>query len=147
MQAFSVADVPLELSTLQASDGREIVVLSNYDGKTTATLWWNLATGAALAPDASCPAALITKTLTASPDGAYVVGDGAVADVKAGTVTCTGGGDGQKVVTWWAVSDDGTAYGQTADANDTLVIGTHWGGPGAARVHRDGVAWRLEPAR
>ncbi len=31
--------------------------------------------------------------------------------------------------------------------DDTLVIGTHWGGPGAARVRRDGDAWLLEPAR
>ncbi len=122
VQAFSVADVPLELATLQASDGREIIVLSSYDGKRTTTLWWNLATGAALTPDASCPAALIPKTLAASPDGAHVVGDGAIADVKAGTVTCTGGRDGQKAVTWWAVTNDGTAYGQTTDANDTLVI-------------------------
>lgn len=123
VQAFSVADVPLELATLQASDRRDIAVLSSYDGKTTTTLWWNLATGAALTPDASCPAALIPKTLMASPDGTYVVGGNAVADVKAGTVTCTGGGDGQKAITWWAVTDDGTAYGQTTDANDTLVIG------------------------
>lgn len=72
---------------------------------------------------ASCPAALTSRTLTASPDGAYVVGGNAVADVEAGTVTCTGGGEGQKAITWWAVTDDGTAYGQTADANDTLVIG------------------------
>lgn len=123
VEAFSVANVPLELATLQASDGREVAVLSSYDGTTTTTLWWNLATGAALTPDASCPAALIPKTLTASPDGAYVVSDGAIADVRAGTVTCAGGGDGQKAVTWWAVTDDGTAYGQTADANDTLVVG------------------------
>lgn len=123
VQAFPVADVPWELATLQASDGREIVVLSSYDGKTTTTLWWNLATGTPLTPDASCPTALTPKTLTASPDGAFVVGDSAIADVKAGTVTCTGGGEGQKPVLWWAVADDGTAYGQTADANDTLVIG------------------------
>ena len=31
-------------------------------------------------------------------------------------------------------------------ADDTLVIGTHWGGPGAARVRSDGIEWRLEPA-
>jgi glyoxylase-like metal-dependent hydrolase (beta-lactamase superfamily II) len=31
-------------------------------------------------------------------------------------------------------------------ADDTLVIGTHWGGPGAARVRSDGSGWRLEPA-
>ena len=123
-QAFSVADVPLELANLRASDGHDIAVLSSYDGKTTTTLWWNLATGTPLTPDASCPTALTPKTLTASPDGLYVVGDGAIADVKAGTVNCTGGDDGQKAVTWWAVTDDGIAYGQTADANDTLVIGT-----------------------
>ena len=122
-EAFSIADVPLELANLQASDGNDIAVLSSYDGKTTTTLWWNLATRAALTPDASCLAALTPKTLTASGNGAYVVGDGAIADVKAGTVTCTGGGDGQKAVTWWSITDDGTAYGQTADANDTLVIG------------------------
>lgn len=52
-----------------------------------------------------------------------MVGDNAIADVKAGKVTCTGGGEGQKPVLWWGVTDDGTAYGQTADANDTLVIG------------------------
>lgn len=118
-----VVGVPLELAGLQGSDGREIAVFSSYDGKTTSTLWWNFASGAALTPDASCPTALTPKTLTASQDGAYVVGDSAIADVKAGTVTCTGGGDGQKTITWWAVTDDGTAYGQTTDANDTLVIG------------------------
>ncbi|MBF9336832.1 hypothetical protein G3N30_11595 [Microbacterium lacticum] len=123
VNATSVADVPLELANLQASDGREIAVLSSYDGKTTTTLWWNLANGTPLTPDASCPAALIPKTLAASSDGAFVVGDSAIADVKAGTVTCTGGGADQKSVLWWAVTDDGTAYGQTADANDTLVIG------------------------
>jgi glyoxylase-like metal-dependent hydrolase (beta-lactamase superfamily II) len=31
-------------------------------------------------------------------------------------------------------------------ADDTLVIGTHWGGPGAARVRSDGSGWRLESA-
>lgn len=124
VNATAVADVPLELANLQASDGRDIAVLSSYDGKMTTTLWWNPATQKPLTPDATCPAGLIPKTLTASPSGAYVVGDNAIADVKAGTVACTGGGDGQKAVTWWAVTDDGTAYGQTADANDTLVIGT-----------------------
>ncbi len=123
VKAFSVADVPLELANLQASDGHDIAVLSSYDGKTTTTLWWNLATGTPLTLDASCPATITPKSLTASPNGAYVLGDSAIADVKAGTVTCTGGGEGQKDVTWWAVTDDGTAYGQTADANDTLVIG------------------------
>ena len=122
VKASSVADVPLELANLQASDGREIAVLSSYDGKTTTTLWWNLATQEPLTPDASCPAGLAPKILTPSSDGAYVVGDNAIADVKAGTVTCTGGG-GQKNITWWAVTNDGTTYGQTADANDTLVIG------------------------
>lgn len=100
VNAASVADVPLELATLQASDGREIIVLSSYDGKTTTTLWWNLATGTPVTPDASCPAVLTPKSLTASLDGAFVVGDSAIADVKAGTVTCTGGGADQKSVLW-----------------------------------------------
>jgi hypothetical protein len=29
--------------------------------------------------------------------------------------------------------------------DSTLVIGTHWGGPGAGRVVRDGDAWSIEP--
>ena len=123
VKATAVADVPLEQANLGASDGREIVVLSSYDGKATTTLWWNLAAQKPLTPDATCPAGLNPKTLTPSPGSAYVVGDNAIADLKASTVTCTGGGDGQKAVTWWAVTDDGTAYGQTADASDTLVIG------------------------
>lgn len=123
VKATAVADVPLEQANLGASDGREIVVLSSYDGKATTTLWWNLAAQKPLTPDATCPAGLNPKTLTPSPGSAYVVGDNAIADLKASTVTCTGGGDGQKAVTWWAITDDGTAYGQTADASDTLVIG------------------------
>ena len=30
-------------------------------------------------------------------------------------------------------------------ADDTLVIGTHWGGAGAGRIRRDGQEWRIEP--
>jgi hypothetical protein len=30
-------------------------------------------------------------------------------------------------------------------ADGTLVIGTHWGGPGAGRIHADGGQWRIAP--
>jgi glyoxylase-like metal-dependent hydrolase (beta-lactamase superfamily II) len=30
-------------------------------------------------------------------------------------------------------------------ADGTLVIGTHWGGPGAGRIRADGGGWRVEP--
>jgi glyoxylase-like metal-dependent hydrolase (beta-lactamase superfamily II) len=30
-------------------------------------------------------------------------------------------------------------------ADDTLVIGTHWGGAGAGRIRADGGEWRIEP--
>lgn len=121
-QGMKINDVPLTNATLGASDGREIVVLRSYDGMAETSMWFNLATGTPLTPDASCPASLVPKTLTASADGAFVVGDNAIADVAAGTITCTGGED-QKPVLWRAVTNDGTAYGQTADANDTFLIG------------------------
>ncbi|WP_454151207.1 outer membrane protein assembly factor BamB family protein [Microbacterium lacticum] len=122
-QTMQVVGLPLEGANLGASDGRNIVVLNSYDGKTTTTLWVNLATGQPLALDASCPPTLMPKTLTPSPDGGFVVGDNAVADIENGTITCTGGGDGQGAVLWRAVTDQGVAYGQTADASDTFVIG------------------------
>lgn len=126
-QVMHVTGLPLENASLGASDGREIVVLTSYDGKTTTTMWVNLATGKPLAPDASCPQTLMPKTLASSPEGAFVVGDNAVADTENGTVTCTGGSDGQRPVHWRAVTDQGVAYGQTADANDTFVIGRDGG--------------------
>ncbi len=110
--------LPLENSTVQASDGRGVVVLSNSD----ATAWVNLTTGKTLTPDASCTKPPAPQALHASPDGAYVVGGNAIANVTKSTITCVGGGDGQKAVTWDAVADDGTAYGRTADTADTFVV-------------------------
>lgn len=122
-QVTHVTGLPLEDANLGASDGRNVVVLNSYDGKTTTTMWVNLATGEPLTSDASCPQTLMPKTLTSSPDGAFVVGDNAIADTENGTITCTGGGNGQRPVLWRAVTNQGIAYGQTADANDTFVIG------------------------
>lgn len=120
-QTTHVTGLPLENANFGASDDRGIVTLNSYNGNATTTMWVNLATSEPLTPDASCPQTLMPKALTSSPDGAFVVGDNAIADVSAGTITCTGGG-GQKPVLWRAVTNEGVAYGQTADANDTFVI-------------------------
>lgn len=122
VEAIRVTGLPMENANLGASDGREIVALNSYDGTTTTTMWVNLATGDSLTPDDSCTQPLMPKTLVASPGGAYAIGDNAIADIEEGTVTCTGGGAGQRTVLWRAVTDEGVAYGQTAEANDTFVI-------------------------
>ncbi|WP_223585610.1 hypothetical protein [Microbacterium sp. OVT16B] len=122
-QVMHVTGLPLENATLAASDERDIVVLTSYDGTTTTTMWVNLATGEPLTPDSACPQTLLPKTLTPSLNGAFVVGDNAIADTENRTITCTGGSDGQRPVLWSAVTNEGVAYGQTADANDTFVIG------------------------
>ena len=110
--------LPLENATVQASDEHGVVVLSNPD----ATAWVDLATGRTLTPDASCTKPPAPQKLHASPDGAYVVGENAIANVTKGTITCVGGGDGQKAVKWDAATDDGTAYGRTTDTAGTLVV-------------------------
>jgi hypothetical protein len=114
VQSAVTTGLPLENSTVQASDGQGVVVLSNQD----ATAWVNLATGKVLAPDSSCTHPPAPQALHASPSGSYVVGGNAIADVTKGTITCTV----TPAVTWDAVTDKGVAYGRTTDAPRSLVV-------------------------
>lgn len=130
VQSAVTTGLPLENSTVQASDGRGVVVLSNQD----ATAWVNLATGKTLTPDASCTRPPAPQALHASPDGAYVGGGNAIADVQKGTITCTA----TPAVTWDAVTNKGIAYGRTTDTPRSLVVATLGATPKVYPMPTDG---------
>lgn len=130
VQSAVTTGLPLENSTVQASDGHGVVVLSNQD----ATAWVNLATGKTLTPDASCTRPPAPQALHASPNGAYVVGGNALADVQKGTITCTT----TPAVTWDAITDKGVAYGRTTDTPRSLVVATAGAAPKTYPMPTDG---------
>jgi hypothetical protein len=130
VQTAVTTGLPLENSTVQASDGQGVVVLSNQD----ATAWVNLATSKTLAPDASCAKPPAPQALHASPDGSYVVGGNAIADIAKGTITCTA----TPAVTWDAVTDKGVAYGRTTDTPRSLVVATPGATPKTYPMPTDG---------
>lgn len=74
------------------------------------------ATGEVLAPIEGCIPP-VPETAALSPSGEYAVLDSLLWDGS--TVTCIGGGEGQRSVTLTAITDEGTAYGSAG--GDLLV--------------------------
>lgn len=74
----------------------------------------------------TCVSGIAYKPMTSSPNGKWNVIDGAIISPDH-EVTCIGGGEGQKQVNLFAVTDQGRAFGTTTQGT-SLLVDAHPGG-------------------